>query len=119
MTLPYATRGELIARISPTYAALVPADATELLAKASELIQHVTRGQSDGTADATIATARDAACDQVEYWLETGEEHDVLGLVGGAQNSRVNIANIPPALGQRARRTLLRGGLLWAGVPSR
>lgn len=116
MSLPYADRDDLIARISPTYAALVPEDAAQLLLKASELVQHVTRGLSDGTAAADAA--RDATCDQVEYWLETGEEHDVLGLRGSVQNSRFSVSDIPPTLGQRARRTLLRAGLLWAGAPS-
>lgn len=80
----------------------------------------------DFTTDVTAGTVRtetktlitNATCDQVEYWFETGEEHDVLGLRGALQGGRVQLNQIPGTLGQRARRTLTRAGLLWSGVPS-
>lgn len=59
-----------------------------------------------------------ATCDQVEYWLEVGEEHDVVGLYGSLQGGRVQVSKLPGYLGQRALRSLLRGGLYWAGVNS-
>ena len=58
----------------------------------------------------------DATCDQVEYWLEVGEEHDVVGLTGSMNAGRVQVSQLPPILGARARRSLLLAGMLWAGA---
>lgn len=80
----------------------------------------------DFTTDITSATVRtetktlvtNATCDQVEYWLETGEEFDVLGLHGSAQAGRVQVNKLPPFLGQRAARQLITAGLYYAGAPA-
>ena len=58
----------------------------------------------------------DATCDQVEFWLEAGEEHDVLGLTGSLNAGRVQVGNLPGTLGKRALRSLLRGGMYWSGA---
>jgi hypothetical protein len=120
MSDTYASVDDLTARLSGTYT--VPPDAVTLLAKASELINYVTRGQAqsvwDDVEDSRSVDLGRATCDQVEYWLEVGEEHDVLGLRGSLQGGRVQIQKLPPALGPRARRTLLDAGLLYAGVRS-
>ncbi len=133
MSDTYATVPELTARLSPSYT--VPAEAVLLLAKASELIDYVTLGRAQrfvdsegewtGTAHDRWAARRallsDATCDQIEYWLEVGEEHDVLGLPAGSslQGGRVQVQRMPGALGPRTRRQLLRAGLLYYGVGSR
>lgn len=82
--------------------------------------------QVNFTTDITSATVRtetkvlitNATCDQVEYWLETGEEHDVLGLHGSLQAGRVQINRLPPLLGRRAKRQLVTAGLYYAGAPA-
>jgi len=122
MTDTYATVPELTARLSSTYA--VPTDAEILLAKASEVIDYETLGAAQTLYDADppvpsrLALLSQATCDQVEYWLEVGEEHDVVGLQPGSslQGGRVQVQKMPGALGQRARRTLLRAGLLYWGT---
>lgn len=124
MTATYATYAQLIARLSPGYTAPSSSDAAKLLVKASELIEYATLGRSqvaweEDDESAASAAATKAACDQVEYWLEVGEEHDVLGLRGSLQGGRVQIQRLPPALGQRAIRTLIQAGLLWGAAAAR
>lgn len=118
MTDQFATSVQLTARLSSAYTA--PVNADQLLAKASELIDLETRGSAQEAYDGDDVDLKDllanATCDQVEYWLEVGEEHDVLGLSGSLQGGRVQVQNLPGDLGPRARRTLLRAGLLWAGA---
>lgn len=118
MTSTYATEAELTARLSSAYA--TPADAAGLLVKASELIDYSTLGRAEAVFTGSDADAKallsDATCDQVEYWLEVGEEKDVVGLRGSLLSGRLQIGKLPPTLGPRAARTLRRAGLLWAGV---
>lgn len=119
MTDTYATTAELTARLSSAYT--VPANSDQLLAKASELIDFATNGRAQEAWDATGETTKqqaltNATIDQVEYWLEVGEEHDVLGLAGSLIGGRVQVQKLPPYLGPRALRGLLRAGLYWSGV---
>jgi len=103
-----------------------PADAGRLLVRASELLDATVRQPftvgSDGLpTDPRIAQAlSDACCAQVEYWLEVGEEHDVLGLFGntnGGTAAAVTVGHLtmgalPPEVGARAKRILGTTGLL-------
>lgn len=118
MSDDYATIPQLTARLSSAYT--VPADAATLITKASEVIDYVTFGRAQRTWDGEDVDAKtfvtNATCDQVEHWLEVGEETDVVGLTGSLNSGRLNIGTLPPVLGRRAARTLRRGGLLWAGV---
>ncbi len=122
MTDTYATRAQLAARLSPGYATPSAADAAKMLKKASELVDYATMGRAQKAfdADTLLGPLSDATCDQVEFWLEAGEEHDVLGLPKGSslQGGRVQVQRMPGQLGQRARRTLTQAGLLWAGARS-
>ncbi len=121
----YATTAQLTARLSATY--IVPANAAQLLTKASELIDDHILG--DRAADLFVSVLADdvvrksaladATCDQVEFWMEVGEEHDVAGLRGSMVAGRVQVHPVPPALGQRARRSLRKAGLLYLGVNAR
>ncbi len=132
MTDTYASPLDLALRLSPGYTLPSDEDADVLLAKASELIDFVTFGRAqwawseagepgsgEDPADIRVSLAM-ATCDQVEFWLEAGEEHDVLGLPKGSslQGGRVQVQRMPGQLGQRTRRTLLHAGLMWAGVRS-
>ena len=124
----YATLDELRARISDTYAARTEitddAKATKLLAAASELIDYATmqRAQVAYDAEETASdqpyreTLSKATCDQVEFWMEAGPEHDIAGLTGSVVSGRLQIHPIAPLLATRAKRTLQNGGLYWAGV---
>lgn len=118
MVNTYATSADLTARLSSAYT--TPADASTLLTKASELIDFATVGNAQKVWDGTNATLKAeltlATCDQVEFWLEVGEEHDVVGLHGSLQGGRVQVQKLPPYLGPRATRTLLRAGILTSAV---
>lgn len=118
----YATEADLIARLSPSYSPS-SADATKLLTKASEVIDEATLGLAaqawaDDPTDANKwrTTLKNATCDQVEFWLEVGEEHDVQTLGGSVVSGRLQIHPVAPVLGRRAARTLKMGGLWWRGV---
>jgi hypothetical protein len=119
----YATPAELTARLSPAYTAPSGQDALIYLQKASELINYATLGRAqilfteDDPDEDILEVLSTATCDQVEFWLEAGEEHDVVGLPKGSslQGGRVQVQRMPGYLGQRARRTLIQAGLTWAG----
>lgn len=105
-------------------------DAERLLVRASEVVDATVTVAYDVDADTTLATdetlagaLRDATCAQVEFWLEVGEEHDVIGLggTGGGQGGGIRIgalslSQLPPVLAPRAQRILATGGLLGSAV---
>ena len=128
--IPYASMYDLEDRLSSHYT--MPLNADQLLEKASELIDEATLGRaqvaydsgdddtpadSDYTVDtlARQALAR-AVCDQVEFWIEVSETHDVAGLSGSLVAGRLQIHPVPNLLAVRARRTLRNAGLIWHGV---
>lgn len=116
--IPYATRVDLSRYLSPDVA--VPDDADRLLARASERVDDfVLAGFTlapDGlAADTAVRVAlSDAACAQVEFWMEVGEEHDIDGIRGGVSVPGVSYDS-PPTLAPRARSTLARVGLMNVG----
>lgn len=116
----YATYAELLARLSPTYTAESEEDSLLVLGKASELIDLETLGRAQMAYDTEEAAIRaelsKAACDQVEFWLEVGEEHDVSGLRGSLVGGRVQVHPVSGTLGPRPRRTLQNAGILWRGA---
>jgi hypothetical protein len=119
MTDTYATREQVVARVSTAYT--VPDDISAMLAKASELIDFATQGRAqlawdDDPESTTSAAVTNAVADQIEFWLEVGEEHDVASLSGSLLGGRVQIQKLPPYLGRRPMRTLMAAGLYWAGT---
>lgn len=121
--MAYATVAELRARVSPTYAASPDiaddARALNLLEAASDLIDEATMNRAslvDVDDVDTLELLAKATCDQVEFWLDVGPEHDVVGLTGSLVAGRVQVHPVPKTLGPRARRQLRRAGLTWAGV---
>lgn len=98
-------------------------DAERLLVRASELLDSMVIGGysiADDTGlptDTDVATAlRDACCAQVEFWLEVGEEHDVVGLAGSVAVGQLRVDRLPNTLAPRARRILGNAGLFREGV---
>ena len=124
----YATLDELRDRISDTYAAREEitddGKATALLERASELMDHVTLGRAQVAYDSEETageqpyreTLSRATCDQVEFWMEAGPEHDIAGLTGSVVSGRLQIHPIAARLSVRAKQTLQNGGLFWTGV---
>lgn len=124
--MAYATVAELRARVSAPYVShpdiAADADAQKLLDKASELIDFETMNRAslvDVTDTDALAALSKAACDQVEFWLEVGESHDVVGLTGSLVAGRVQVHPVAKRLGPRARRALQSIGLGWLGVGAR
>lgn len=121
--MAYATFDQLETFLGEAHDAPVQPEAERMLARASTLIDAATRGRAalfwesplpDPVTDAQAAI-RDAACAQVEYWLEVGEEHDVVGGGGAAQSvGRWSVSRVPPRLGQRASSILNQAGILLA-----
>jgi hypothetical protein len=111
---PYATAEQY-----ETWSGLTaPPDAERLLRRASELLDVTVTApflvdEDGGPLDAGDAEAlRDAACAQVRFWTETGEEHDIDGLAG----TTVSIGGVsgkrPPVLAPQALRILRKAMLL-------
>src|SRR3989304_6115511 len=101
-----------------------PVRAETLLERASELVDQAAFYRIDTTDADHAEAARLATCAQVELWMETGEAADLGGNVAEYQigNLRVRNDSIGRGGGQaadlarRARRNLLKVGLLYRGV---
>jgi hypothetical protein len=115
MAAAYATSAELAEWLGTA----PPADAGRLLRRASELLDATVYGAyavdaaTGLPADPDAAAAlRDAACAQVEFWVEVGEAHD---LDGGAR-SQVSVGGLsmqrPGRLADRALDLLRTAGLM-------
>ena len=138
--ITYATAEQVEAYIGPTRAAALPADAdevTRLIARASELIYNAsgrmaTRawegvllagGYVDPLTPAAPLTQADyreglanAVSAQVEFWLEWGEDHAIVGLVGSAVSGKVNVSQLPGQVAPRAMNHLSTIGILGSRV---
>ncbi len=119
-TVPFASRADLASWLG----ADAPAQAERLLERAAELLdERVTVPFDVDTAtqlptDADVAAAlRDASCAQVEYWLELGEEVDIIG-----QRGRIVVSGFqgeaPGRLAPRAKTILARESLVSPRVES-
>ena len=115
MAAAYATTADLAAWLGTD----APEDSERLLRRASELLDATVYGayavdSATGLpADPDAAAAlRDAACAQVEFWVEVGEAHD---LDGGA-GSQVSVGGLamqrPGRLSGRALDLLRTAGLM-------
>jgi hypothetical protein len=115
--------------VNPAYATIadlaaapwrIVVDNDDLLVQASLLLDDKVRRPfaiDDGTkfpTDPDIAEAlKDAACAQVAFWADVGEEHDVEGLHHRQVSiGHLSMASLPPELGPRAQRILALAGLL-------
>jgi hypothetical protein len=121
MTAAYATAADLAEWLGTE----APADAERLLRRASELLDATVYGAyavdslTGLPADPDAAAAlRDAACAQVEFWVEVGEAHDI----DGGARSQVSIGGLslqrPGRIADRALDLLRSAGLmsLWRSV---
>jgi len=108
---------------SPDIAA--EADLDFLLVRASEILDEATlyrsaRAYEDEVELDEVNTIRDAltqaACEQVEFWLEVGPEHDIAGLRGSLVAGRIQVHPVAGRLGPVPMRTLREAGLIWTGV---
>lgn len=109
----YATKDDLIEYLGIS-GVNMPSDIERLIKRAEDLIDYatfymITPGEG----------AKKATCAQVEYWLEMDETVDIVGAIESFSLSQFSInygENKMPVLAPRARRILLRTGLLYRGV---
>ena len=117
----YATTTELAEYLGTDESSL-PEDATRLLARASELIDYITRNRVDVSIIKQEEAARKATCAQYEWWAEVGDE---LGLM--SQISSMSIAEFSfsggssqqsklKTIAKRTKQYLYLAGLLYRGV---
>ena len=119
--MAYATTTELAEYLGTDESSL-PEDVTRLLARASELIDYITRNRVDVSIIKHEEAARKATCAQYEWWAEVGDE---LGLM--SQISSMSIAEFSfsggssqqselKTVAKRAEQYLNLEGLLYRGV---
>jgi hypothetical protein len=135
MTTAYTDAESLEAYVGTTYTLPVAAEVTRLIERASQLIDFVTRGRAQAGYDGDLSigptntlplgaltqedyqTALERAANaQVEFYLEVGEEHEIVGLTGSARTGRVSFDKLPSRLGPRAKDALIEAGLISARV---
>lgn len=117
---PYATEADLAEFLAGSgYTAPAGTAATRLLARASELLDDVVTRPYPVAAvtglptEADVAAAMsDAACAQVEFWLEVGDDHDVTGLANRQTSIGHLTLTMPPELAPRAARILRGAGMM-------
>lgn len=116
--MSYADRAALAAYVVELRTVPADAEATRLLERASELIDDRTLGRAAlleaGVDDDALALVGKAACAQVEFWLEFGEDHGIVGLRGGIGIGALNVEQLPQELAPRARRHLRAAGVFSA-----
>lgn len=136
----YATKDQVVAWLGEAHTAPDDAEVTRLIARASEQIYVSTNKLSERAwlgmlladffggyvdpltlptpltqADYQLGLAN-AVCAQIEFWLEWGEDHNVVGLTGSAASGKVSVSMLPPQLAVRAGTQLAMLGLLGAKV---
>lgn len=105
--------------VAPLVVVGPPEDLDHLLTRASELIDDYTRTAVYAIDSVTflptdtdiIAAFRDATCAQVEFWLTSDEEEDILGAISGASVGGVSFQAPALTLAPRAARFLRNAGL--------
>lgn len=112
--MAYATKDELATYLGVGLIGL-PNDADRLLERASEYMDEVTLEQIDLDDANHVDAARKATCAQVEFWLQTGEEHDILGVTGEVQAGSTR-HTLPDRLAKRAKQYLRLAGLTYRKV---
>lgn len=122
MATAYATPADLEAFVSASIWAKI-SEPERLLTRASELLDGTVRtpfALDDMTGlpsdSDTAAAMRDAACAQVEQWVEVSEENDIDGLAATTVSVTGYSGFRAPKLAPRAFRILHVAGLLSAGV---
>lgn len=113
--MAYATTAQLAAYTGIAEGSL-PSNADLMLDRASELLDDVIVATYTTTDSDVQDALQDAACAQVEFWLEVGEEHDITGQRGEVEIERMRIARLPGTLAPRARRHLASENLLSRAV---
>lgn len=99
----------------------LPPNPQRLLDRATEVIEYYTFGkiQTSNADEAEVASK--ATCQQVEFWMQQGEDGDISGnqykqISIGTWNATFADGFQSPSLAPRAKRTLFLAGMLYRGV---
>lgn len=118
MTVAYASTDDLANFVGPDSDLPSEADQARMLARASELLDDailapfsVDATTSLPTDETVAANLRDAACAQVEFWIDLGEDFDIEGLAGSMSVFSASV-QAPRVLAPRAVRLLRASNLL-------
>lgn len=122
MAHSYATQADLEAYLGAAWD--VTGDPSRLLERATDLIDTATRRRArtfwaDPLPDPLTVYQEElvkATCAQVEFWLEFGEEHDIVGLKGAVNLGKLQISQLPDRLAPRAYDALRRGAIITSKV---
>jgi hypothetical protein len=112
MDIPFVTANEVQTWVGNLIS--LPADIDRLIFRASELIRHKTYHRTDDTDQ--VEDVKNAACAQVEYWLQIDEASDITGPLGPMKIKDFSFNSKFTVLAPRARDLLLDAGLLYKGV---
>lgn len=109
--MSYATQNDL-----SSYLGSVPESADRLLTRASELLDALTLGRIDLNNAEHSEAVKNATCAQVEYWLQIGEDMEIMGNPDNFRMDNFIFSAKLPQLAPRAKRYLFLAGLLYRGV---
>lgn len=93
----------------------LPNDINRMIDRASDLIDYYSLGKIDETDSRHIEVAKKATNAQVEYWLNTNDELNIMHVFQGLQaggDISIDREGKLEELAPRARQALLLGGLL-------
>lgn len=112
----YATTTDLAAYMGISVGSL-PSNSSNMLERASELIDFVTLSRIDTTDSDELLVAKKATCAQVEFWIQINVESDI---IGNSYNSismgQLSMNGKFNTLAPRARRALQIAGMYNRGV---
>lgn len=99
----------------------LPDDIDRLISRAEELIDWVSLNRIDTDDADHMEAAKKATCAQIEYWLNIGEDADIINMPGNFKigSFQMGMTSQPEQfakLAPRARRHLFLAGLLYRGV---
>jgi hypothetical protein len=116
--MAYATTVQLQAYLG---GGALPPNAARLLDRASELIDYITMGRIETSIVEQANAAQKATCQQVEFWMQVGEDRDINNdqyesLRIGSWSATYNTDYVLNVISPRAKRTLYLAGMLYRGV---
>lgn len=97
----------------------LPSDSEKLLARASEIVKHATLNNLDILNEQHLEAMKMATCAQVEYWLNAGEQTDIIGNMKSYSLDDLSVDfgdGKRGALSDRAIGHLNSQGLLYRGI---
>lgn len=83
------------------------------------MIDEITLGNVNQSIPSNVLAAKKATCAQVEFWMNMGEEIDIIGSLDGFSLGSFSVSKAIRTISPRAQRFLFLEGLLYRGVKGR